>query len=91
MSVRLIHDIKDDPVCQVSNQEPKHPLCAFLLDPPISDIILLWESSLQLNNIIHDIKDGILIHVSGYDPSTSSKFPLLGPPTPLLDTVSLSN
>ena len=79
---KIIHEIKDDPVLLVSNQEPsmtsKYPSSL----PHILDTFLIERSTQNFQgiflrvkkNIIHDVKDDPSLHVSDQEPSMSYKY-----------------
>ena len=76
----MIYDVKDDPILQVSNQEPsmssKPPTKAFSASQIMSDLHQTFRISSQSSiNMIYDIKDDPILHVSNQEPSLSSKPP----------------
>ena len=91
-SNKVIHDIKDYPVIQLSFQEPSTSSKHSHEGPHILDTLLMQiltqnyqGTFLGVNKVIHDIKDDPVIQVSCQEPSMFSKYPQEGPP--ILDTL----
>ncbi len=90
-SINMICDVKDDPILQVSNQEPsmssKAPNIGFL-----SQIMLDLHQTFRISSqssiyMTYDVKDDAILQVSNQEPSMSSKSPtwaLLAKSCPIL-------
>ena len=76
----MIHDIKDDPIYQVPDQEPsasskyKHEGQGFLTHFQTYQRAEIWHTSQESHTMmIHDIKDDPLYVVPDQEPTLSSK------------------